>query len=365
MSGDLTVLDAAVPADAATWVDLWRASRNQIPFAHPGIAGPLSSGMGSLVAATMTWQGAAVLYPLVLREIGDGRRDIVSPYGYGGPLFHGDAPVEEFASRFWGFFEEWARDERVVSEFTRLSLFDDVLPHPGRTRERNLNFVREIEPDHDALWAACSPKIRQNARRAGRAGVKVRVVEDASLVHEFHRIYTGTMERRNSDSWYRFDEAFFSALHDEVPDGVLYVAAEVDGQVVSIDLMLLGRDTAYYFLGGTDLSVSRDRPNDLVKMSVMEWLSEHGYRWYVLGGGVSAGDSLERYKRGFAPQGERMFRTAERILDESAYQELVERRRGAAVRTGRTWDEGSAFFPLYRAPFGASTVPLSSSSTIA
>lgn len=354
MSGEGRVLDASDRDDLGAWSELWEESTNQLPFAHPGVAGPLGDGAGRLLAVTMRWQSSSVLYPVMLREVRDGLHDVTSPYGYGGPLFSGDAPVDELASRFWGFFDGWARDQSVVSEFARLSLFDDVLPHPGRIRERNLNLVREVEADRDALWAASSSKVRQNARRALRADLTVRIVEDASMVEDFHSVYTRTMERLGSDSWYRFDPPFFSALHRGVPGRLLYVAVERDRRPISIDLMLLGRDTAYYFLGGTDLDASKDRPNDLVKMSVMEWLSDHGYRWYVLGGGVTSGDGLERYKRGFAPQGERIFRTAERVLDAARYAELVDERRSQAVRAQRAWDEESAFFPLYRAPLGES-----------
>lgn len=350
MSGEGRILDPADRDDLATWHRLWEESTHQLPFAHPGVAGPLGEGAGRLLAVTMQWQDSSVLYPLILRDAPGGLRDVISPYGYGGPLVSGDAPADELAAQFWAYFEEWAREQRVVSEFARLSLFDDVLPHPGRLRERNPNLVREIEPDREALWAASSSKVRQNARRALRADLTVRFVEDASMIEDFHSVYTGTMERLDSASWYRFDVPFFSALHDGVPDRLLYVTAERDGRPISIDLMLLGRDTAYYFLGGTEMEASRDRPNDLVKMSVMEWLSDHGYRWYVLGGGLTSGDGLERYKRGFAPKGERMFRTAERVLDAGLYDRLVAERRAEAADARRAFDEESAFFPLYRAP---------------
>lgn len=134
------------------------------------------------------------------------------------------------------------------------------------------------------------------------------------------------------------------------PGRLVYVAVERDGQPVSMDLLLLGRETAYYFLGGTDITMANLRPNDLVKMTAMEWLADQGYRWYVLGGGVRSGDGLERYKRGFAPEGARYFCTAGRILDPSGYAELTAERRTAALASGLTWNEETEFFPAYRAP---------------
>jgi CelD/BcsL family acetyltransferase involved in cellulose biosynthesis len=344
------VLDPTVADDRDEWERIWAESSARLPYAHPGVAGALEAGRGKLLALTMTWRGASVLYPVVLREAGNGLRDVTSPYGYGGALVTGDVPSREIGERFWRFFEEWARDLHVVSEFVRLSLFPDTLEHPGRVRRRSVNYVRELTSDHEALWSASAPKVRQNARRARRSGLTVRIAEDRSLLDDFERVYADTMERLGSDSWYRFDHAFFEALHREYPGRLVYVAAEQEGRPVSIDLLLVGRDTAYYFLGGTDITAANVRPNDLVKMTVMEWLADQGYHWYVLGGGVRSGDGLERYKRGFAPSGDRYFCTAERILDPTGYAELTAERRTATLDSGLSWDEESAFFPAYRAP---------------
>src|SRR5690625_5796834 len=70
------------------------------------------------------------------------------------------------------------------------------------------------------------------------------------------------MVRLDSKPWYRFDHSFFTALHRSCPDRLVYVAAEQDGRPVSMDLLLLGRETAYYFLGGTDIEAARSRPNE-------------------------------------------------------------------------------------------------------
>lgn len=350
MTEDLRVLDPTEDSDRAEWHRIWAESSAQLPYAHPGIAGPLSSQGGRLLALTMRWKDSTVLYPLVLRDAGSALRDITSPYGYGGALVHGDAPVAEIGRRFWTLFEQWARDERVVSEFVRLSLFSDVLPHPGRVRRRTLNYVRELPPDRDAIWSGSAPKVRQNARKALRAGITIRIAQDDSLLEDFERIYAGTMERHQSGSWYRFGHDFFAALHRAYPGRLLYVAAEEDGRPVSMDLVLLGRDTAYYFLGGTDIDAAHTRPNDLVKMTVMEWLAEQGYQRYVLGGGVQGGDGLERYKRGFAPAGEQYFCTAERILDPVGFAVLTAARREEARDADLDWNELSDFFPVYRAP---------------
>src|SRR5699024_9979643 len=93
------VLDPMRPADRALWQRLWTESREQLPFAHRGVTGPLSVQQGRLQALTLTWQESTVLYPLVLLEVGDGRRDVRSHYVYGWQMVHGYTTVKVIGIR--------------------------------------------------------------------------------------------------------------------------------------------------------------------------------------------------------------------------------------------------------------------------
>src|SRR5699024_10163154 len=166
----------------------------------------------------------------------------------------------------------------------------------------------------------------------------------------FERIYAGTMVRLDSKPWYRFDHSFFTALHRSCPDRLVYVAAEQDGRPVSMDLLLLGRDTAYYLLGDTDIEAARSRPNALLKMDGTARPVARSYRRYVLGGGARPGVGLERCKKGYAPPGGTSFRAADRVLAPAGYAALVQARRTEALDPDQDWGEDSDFFPLYRAP---------------
>ena len=71
-----------------------------------------------MLAALLEVDGASVLYPFVLRPIdGSHLKDITSPYGYGGPLFWGTDDASGLSALFWERFDEWARENDVVSEF--------------------------------------------------------------------------------------------------------------------------------------------------------------------------------------------------------------------------------------------------------
>lgn len=352
------VLDAAVPADREAWVRLWESSPMRLPFAHPAFAEPMLQPGERLEAAVCDSSAGRVLHAVVVRDVPGFGSDLVSPYGYAGPLVWDAADVEALAVGFWDAFDEWAADAGVVSEFVRFSLVDDVLPYRGTTSPRLVNYVHELPDTEEALWSSYAPKVRQNARRAERSGVTVEFDHTGERLDDFLRIYLSTMIRHDSDAWYRFDARCFERLHEQMAGSFVYVYAMHEGRAVSADLVLMGAQTAYYYLGGTDEDAFLLRPNELVKTAALEFARATGRTRFVLGGGVETGDGLERYKRGFAPDGAQMFCSGERVLDSTAYAELTRSRSArfdSAAECGDQpdWVDGPAFFPAYRRRFTA------------
>ncbi|MCT2357598.1 GNAT family N-acetyltransferase [Brevibacterium casei] len=358
MTAQWKVLWAEAATDREEWIGLWSTSAERHPFAHPDVCSLLRAGDGQLAAAVMTAGDGHVLYPFFLREIdaeltaeagGDRMFDIISPYGYGGPLHWGISDIDAASAQFWRMFDLWADENSVVSEFSRLTLFTEtMLPYQGTTRRRQTNYVRDLSVPADDLGQKVAPKVRSNVLRALREGVTTVIDTEGEFVDDFVRIYTETMERRESADWYRFERPFFEGIHAALPGQFAYVYAQHEGRLVSVDLLLFGREDGYYFLGGTEAAAFGVRPNDLVKMESMKWLQAQGRRRYVLGGGVTAEDSLERYKRGFALEGQYDYFTGERILSPGRYEELLEAHRHRLAANGLDFDEASDFFPAYR-----------------
>lgn len=363
MTCEWKVLEADSHRDRQLWIEIWSATEERDPFAHPDLCSLLRQVEGRLLAAVLEVDGGVVLYPFFLREIDERLvaeagltatttgplHDIVSPYGYGGPMLSGPIDVAEVTGWFWQRFDAWALRNSVVSEFVRLSLFgDSLLPYLGHTRKRQTNLVRDLDVDVDVLTQEVAPKVRSNVRRARREGVSTVIDVDGRHIEDFVRIYTETMERRESSAWYRFTRSFFEGIQAALPGQFAYVYAQLDGRLVSADLLLLGQTTGFYFLGGTEAAAFGVRPNDLVKMESMMWLKQHGRRRYVIGGGVTAEDSLERYKRGFAPRGQIDYLTGERIISQRNYDALVSAHRRRFGERGLEFDEAGDFFPAYR-----------------
>jgi hypothetical protein len=366
------VLDSGDPCDRARWVRMWEDSPQRPPHAHPVLSEPALKPGERLVAAvlegdasTATGPAGTVLHVLIVRPVPgplgvSGRCvDLISPHGYAGPLVWGAQDVPALARVFWAEFDAWAAEAGAVSEFVRLSLLDPVLPSVGTVTPRLTNHVAALPDTAEQLWASFAPKVRQNARRALRSGVTIEIDETGERHREFLRIHDATMDRHDSDDSYRLEADVLTGLHRELPGGFAYVYAMSEGTAVSVDLVLMGTDTAYYHLGGTLTEAFGLRPNDLVKTAAMEHARSTGRTDFVLGGGLQDGDGLERYKRGFAGGRTIDFRTTERILDPAAHARLVadlearmQREREAGDRP--EWVDGPEFFPAYRRRF---TVP--------
>ena len=318
-------------AESPEWLDLWSTWPEREVYAHPRYVALYADERSRALCAAWRDVNGCVLYPFLLREVpfGMNAADITSPYGYGGAFAWGTKPTE-----FWPAFDTWAAEQKVISEFVRLALFEDqLLPYPGEREQRLVNVVRDLAPSADELWMDAEHKVRKNVKRARASGVRVEFDEDGARLDDFLRLYAGTLDRREASSRYRFPREFFERL----PDTRLYVHALIGDEVVSSELVLLSATNAYSFLGGTDSEAYAARPNDLLKWELILWLKQQGKRRFVLGGGYRPSDGIFRYKRSFAPNGLVPFYVGRRVLQQDVYEEL-------ARRAGGDGD----FFPAYR-----------------
>jgi hypothetical protein len=349
-------LDASRPDDLAEWLRLWRSWPAREIQAHPEYARLFARPCDRVVCAAGELAGGTILFPLLLRPLaaepwareGERRLDAVTPYGYGGPYAWGDAARGDDA--FWRAYAAWCRDERVVSTFARLSLFEDQLarlPVPAEVRAPNV--VVPLGEGPEALWQGYEGKVRKWVRLAQDAGLEVEVDREGARVDAFTSVYVHTMERRHADAWYFFPRAFFRALVENLRGHFAFFCTLRGGEVVSSDLVLSSAENVYYFLGGTHADAFDSGPNYLLKHNVALWAIGEGKKRYVLGGGYEPNDGLYRYKRAWARRGEVPFKVAALVHDALGYGELAAARAAFEARQGAPWTPRPGFFPGYRA----------------
>lgn len=272
--------------------------------------------------------------------------DIVTPYGYGGPLMTGCAPEhrDELSSAFTEAFAHYCLKERVISEFIR---FHPVLGNAmDFEHSYEVQYMREtvgtaIAAFDHPVEAEFSSSARKNIRKALRDGVEFRSTLGPKDLKEFQRVYVETMDRNHADPFYYFEESYFNRLLEAFGEQLLLVEALFEGQVIGMELHFVYNDVLHTHLSGTYSQFHLLSPVYVMQYATVLWAKEHGIRLIHGGGGRtnSTDDSLLRFKQQFAKHTRFAFYSGRKIWNEEIYQKLCEE-----TNTSVTEE----FFPAYR-----------------
>lgn len=262
-----------------------------------------------------------LLAPLIVREIpGTPERDAISPYGYPGlvgPTALDPATVDWSATG-------------VVSIFIRHALGPS--PLTGAT-ERNV--VQIADPE---LPPKSRPSDRRQVRRNLEAGYALELIAATETAPEqragFLAVYEQTMRRTHAAPHYFFAAAYFDRIL-EADRAWLALARAPGGDLAAASIATVSDGYIHYYLSGSADAHLREAPMKNVVTRLVEHSAELGLP-LNLGGGISPGDALEEFKRGFANR-RQAWLSSELICDQRKYAELS---------AGR---EAGDFFPAYRA----------------
>jgi hypothetical protein len=269
-------------------------------------------------------ESRTTLVPLIVRDVdGSELHDAVSPYGYPGATVEGDGPPPDPDGIDWGPTE-------LVSLFLRDRLGDPTLagPNPRST-------VYLHDPDGGR---AVRSRLAEQVRAGERAGWTVSTTPGPSVgddeLAEFVTAYEQTMRRTEAAERYFFGGDYYRAALD-FPRSWLLVARGPEDEAGAAAIAATSDGLLHYLLGGTSDSALEQSPFKNVVVAMLDLADELGLP-LNLGGGVTPGDGLERFKRGFA-NSELTFHTHEIVCDRGEYDRL-----SAGIDAG-------GFFPAYRA----------------
>jgi GNAT acetyltransferase-like protein len=290
-----------------------------------------------------------LLAPLVVRPIGEGaERDAASPYGYPG-LAAPDRDTGLLPSASRTKTEPAPEEEEEEAEaaldpaaidFSATGLVSVFIRHrlgpPPLAGASERNVVQIADP---ALPPKSRPSDRRQVRRNLEAGYRLRLVPGVETTPEqrggFLDAYEQTMRRAAAAPRYFFAAAYFDRVL-EAADTWLVLAEAPDGQLAAASIAAVSDGFLHYYLSGSADSCLRDSPMKNVVARLAAHAAELGLP-LNLGGGISRGDALEEFKRGFANR-ELVWHTSEIVCDRERYLQL-----SAGRASGQ-------FFPAYRAP---------------
>jgi GNAT acetyltransferase-like protein len=270
--------------------------------------------------------GTSMLLPVIVRAIeGSNRLDATSPYGYPGASEAPASPPDPGGM-------DWSATG-LVSLFVRDRIGSEPCLSGGTVR----NEVHVADPRLEGgIRKRLRQQIRANERRGWRAAAEPGPDAEPGDLRAFEAAYAETMKRTGASERYLFSSEYFETILSEPSAWLLLAGREGEGPQAGA-IAVTSDGYLHYYLGGTADAALDDSPMKNLFGAMISLAGELGLS-LNLGGGVTPGDSLDTFKRGFA-NSSAPFRTHEVICDPAAYEELAA---GAPSAP-----EG--FFPAYRA----------------
>ncbi|MCM3610481.1 GNAT family N-acetyltransferase [Planococcus sp. MERTA32b] len=272
--------------------------------------------------------------------------DLVTPYGYGGPVMepvHG-VDKKDLAKAFMLDFEQYCIRENVVSEFIR---FHPVLRNAEDFREfYDTVFMRptiqtRIAATEDPLMSEYTPSVRRYIRKALKEGVEYKVYVNPVNLDKFQELYLRTMERNKADEYYYFDEEYFSKCLSLLRPQLVVVEVSFQQTVIAMSLNFVSDGLLHVHLAGSLENYHHLYAPNILQYALLQWGMENNIRLIHHGGGRTndPDDKLYLYKKKYGRAQELEFHIGRRIWNTEIYWRLC---REVDMETG------SSFFPAYR-----------------
>lgn len=327
------------------WLKYWNLTSPKEIYANPEYVNLYSNDNAKACCLVYHSDFGSVMYPVLVRDIDDVYKDIINPYGYGGPIFWNVSDIDLLTKDFYTELKQWAISNNVVSEFIQCYINLPVSDNYTGVNEYCKDHISvDLQCSEEDLWHSFKPKVRKNVKRAIKNNLTIKIDEDGDYLQGFMDIYFSTMERRNAKEYFYLKKKYFDLLITNLKGQFCFFHVFLDDVMVSTELVLVSDNNLYSFLGGTIEEYFKYRPNDFLKYEVMKWGIKNKKSSFILGGGYTPNDGIYSYKLSFAPNGECPFYTEKQIFIKDEYDRLVKKRKDK----DSDFDENSKFFPLYR-----------------
>ena len=292
--------------------------------------------------------GLRAIYVYIRRPTAiEGIFDSITPYGYGGVLFDGDTS-ESKRQAFWKAYLEEMAKEHIVDNFVR---YHPVLKNadPMKPISNVIDLGKTIAMDlssPETIWENIHSKNRNMIRKAEKNGIVIEHGKGMDLFDKFIEIYNATMDKDDAEEYYYFKRPFYESIHNDLRDNYELFYAKLEDKIIAMSIMIYANGRLNYHLSGSDIEYRNLAPSNLLLYKAALWGCEKGMKTFHLGGGVGSDeDNLYKFKAAFNKVSEYQFSIGKQVFDQEKYDELVKIRRDSDPN----FDEGSSYFPLYRA----------------
>ena len=273
--------------------------------------------------------------------------DIITPYGYGGPIIVSccdESKRKELVRGYHDKFMSYCLENNIVAEFIRF--------HPINDNARDfmdiyqVEFVRKtvgtnIKDYDDPIQSEFKKGCRKEIRRALNRGVKYRIKRSPDNLDVFKELYYKTMDRNRANDYYYFDDKYFDNILLNFRDELLITELIFDDKVIESEMYFVSDRLIHAHLLGNLDEYLHLSAGVLLEYATVLWGKENGYDYLHHGGGRTndENDPLFKYKKKFGKNTEFDFYIGKKVWNEDVYKKLIEVSKV---------DPNVDFFPAYR-----------------
>lgn len=270
--------------------------------------------------------------------------DIITPYGYGGPVIHYSTNQEKLIEMYMDDFYKYTEQEKIISEFVR---FHPIVGNGVDFREAyhsiyDRKTVGTNLTYDDVIATEFSKHKRKDIRRILKnPAIHYEIDEHPESLDDFIEVYYSTMDRDKADDYYYFGREYFQKLLDTFPNNITTGKVYLENKLIAMGLYFRYGEFLHAHLSGTLSDYIDYSPAYILKYALALYGHEKGYKVIHYGGGSSNSpeNSLYKFKRDFGKNTEFDFYIAKKIWNETVYKKMCEAV-GADIEAG--------FFPAYR-----------------
>jgi hypothetical protein len=137
-----------------------------------------------------------------------------------------------------------------------------------------------LEDGFDAIHKRWTKGHRSAAKKAAKAGVKVRIAESREDWAAYYEVYLDSTVRWGSNASGRYAPSLFDLIRDRGVDNVKLWLAEYEGKIIAGALCLYSRKHVGYWHGASLSDYLNVRPANLLMFESIRHACEHNYAWF-------------------------------------------------------------------------------------
>ena len=279
----------------------------------------------------------------------DGQKffDIVTPYGYGGPVIEKCTDRNSLIQEYEKDFARYCAENNIICEFIRF--------HPIICNYKDFGAIYQteysrhtvgtnLEEFDDPVQSEFGKSARREVRKAEAAGVNCIINPHPEQLEDFRRLYEETMDRNNAGSMYYFPDEYYKGLTTTLRENVLEIQAVYQKETIASEIYFISNRIMHAHLLGSSYKLLEIGGGAILEATAARWGKEHGYKYIHHGGGRTSAedDPLYLYKKKFGKHTEFDFYTGKRIWNENIYNQIL------SLRTAEGKPINPVYFPAYR-----------------